>query len=75
MAARWLSADGQWRIRIVSVDGQQRFRIDQRAPGPDGPRWRWVTDTRNLAKVAQFVPLDQLAEEIPRQARKEKESA
>jgi hypothetical protein len=61
MAAWWTSSDGQWRVRVVSVDGTARFRVDARTP--DG--WAWRADTRSLDKLASFVPLDQLTETAP----------
>lgn len=73
---RMTSADGHWRVSVISRDGEQLLRVER--DSPDVPaqrtgssrcgtvqtadRWFLAGDVRTPAEVERWVPLAELAE-------------
>lgn len=72
-----ISRDGHWRVTVISLDGQQRLRVQHDEPsgipwhgGPNryGPvkmagGWFLAEDVRTPAEVERYVPLWELEDE------------
>lgn len=59
MAAEWLSADGQWRVTSIELDGIPLLKVETR--GALG--WTWRADATSMKEVTALVPLSELQEQ------------
>ena len=74
-ATQYTSHDGEWRVSVIKLNGQELLRIECRsvenAPVHyDGPRraglvqgpgsWFWVADVKHPVAIEEWVPLTEL---------------
>lgn len=73
---RMTSADGHWRVSVISRDGEQLLRVERDSPDVSvqrdcrtrcgtvqtGKGWFLAGDVKTPAEVERWVPLAELAE-------------